>query len=142
MQSPLDLVMLVDDNETDNFISKRIIELTKFAAAVEVCDSGKRALKYLEAHAQQPEKLPTLILLDINMPVVDGFIFMYEFDMLPETIKRKCKVAVLSSSDNQRDIDRMIGNEYVIEFIKKPLTQPILETLSSRLAAHQGSSSR
>lgn len=135
MQSPLNLVMLVDDNETDNFISKRIIELTKFASGVEVCDSGKSALEYLQAHANQASKLPELILLDINMPVVDGFIFMYEFDMLPDPIKQKCKVAVLSSSDNQRDIDRMIGNEYVIKFIKKPLTQPVLEELSTQLAS-------
>lgn len=134
MQSPLNLVMLVDDNETDNFISKRIIELTKFASNIEICDSGKSALEYLEQHANIPDKLPDLILLDINMPVVDGFIFMYEFDMLPAPTKQKCKVAVLSSSDNQRDIDRMIGNEYVIKFIKKPLTQPVLEELSSELS--------
>ncbi len=131
MASPLPLVMLVDDNETDNFISKRIIELSKFANKVEVCDSGKSALSYLQSHAGQPDALPDLIFLDINMPVVDGFIFMYEFEMLPDTIKQKCRVAVLSSSDNQRDINRIVGNDYVIKFVQKPLTQLVLKELHS-----------
>jgi CheY-like chemotaxis protein len=57
----LDLVMLVDDNDTDNFISRRIIELSKFAKRVEVKNSGKSALQYLEENQNNPENLPDLI---------------------------------------------------------------------------------
>ena len=76
----LDLVMLVDDNDTDNFISKRIIEITKFSNRVEVKSSGKGALDYLKEHESEAENLPSIIFLDINMPVVDGFVFLYEFE--------------------------------------------------------------
>ncbi|HRG10580.1 MAG TPA: response regulator, partial [Cyclobacteriaceae bacterium] len=68
----IDLVLLVDDNDTDNFISKRIIEITKFARRVEVKSSGKGALDYLKQHQNETENIPNLIFLDINMPIVDG----------------------------------------------------------------------
>ncbi|MEP2773397.1 MAG: response regulator [Fulvivirga sp.] len=119
--------MLVDDNDTDNFISKRIIEITKFAQRVEVKNSGKSALDYLRENQDKIEDLPNLIFLDINMPIVDGFVFLYEFEKFNETIKDKCKVIILSSSDNKRDIDKIVNNNHVIKFITKPLTETALE---------------
>lgn len=123
----IDLVMLVDDNDTDNFISKRIIEITKFANRVEVKNSGKSALDYLRENQDNVENLPNLIFLDINMPIVDGFVFLYEFEKFNDLIKDKCKVIILSSSDNKRDIDKIVNNNHVIKFITKPLTETALE---------------
>lgn len=122
----IDLVMLVDDNDTDNFISKRIIEITKFASEVEVKNSGKKALDYLKEYQDDESKLPDLIFLDINMPIVDGFVFLYEFEKFNSLIKNKCKVIILSSSDNKRDIDKIVNNDHVIKFITKPLTETSL----------------
>jgi len=126
----IDLVMLVDDNDTDNFISRRIIEITKFAGDVVIKNSGKSALEYLEDHKTKHEKLPDLIFLDINMPIVDGFVFLYEFEKFDYSIKDKCKVIILSSSDNKRDIDKIVNNDHVIKFITKPLTEIALEEVS------------
>lgn len=134
MTSPsVDLVMLVDDNDTDNFISKRIIELTKFAKRIEIKNSGKSALQYLESEKDNDVNLPDLIFLDINMPIVDGFVFLYEFEKFPDNIKQKSRVIILSSSDNKRDIDRIVNNNYVIKFITKPLTDEVLKDLKSIL---------
>jgi CheY-like chemotaxis protein len=119
--------MLVDDNDTDNFISKRIIEITKFAKRVEVKNSGKSALDYLRENQDNADELPSLIFLDINMPIVDGFVFLYEFEKFNDLIKDKCKVIILSSSDNKRDIDKIVNNNHVIKFVTKPLTETSLE---------------
>ncbi len=127
----LDLVMLIDDNDTDNFISRRIIEITNFSKQVEIKSSGKSALEYLEEHKNNPEKLPDYIFLDINMPIVDGFVFLYEFEKFSANLKNKCKVIILSSSDNKRDIDKIVNNENVIKFITKPLTEEALEELKA-----------
>lgn len=132
---PVDLVMLVDDNDTDNFINKRIIELTNFASRIEIKNSGKSALEYLQAEQDNDDKLPDLILLDINMPIVDGFVFLYEFEHYPQKIKDKCKIAILSSSDNKRDIDKIVNNDFVIKFITKPLTEKALDEVKAILAA-------
>ena len=125
----IDLVLLVDDNDTDNFISKRIIEITKFARRVEVKSSGKSALDYLKQHQCEPENIPNLIFLDINMPIVDGFVFLYEFEKFNELVRSKCKVIILSSSDNKRDIDKIVNNNHVIKFITKPLTEVALDEI-------------
>ena len=74
-----------------------------------------------------PDNIPNLIFLDINMPVVDGFVFLYEFDKFNELVKSKTRIIILSSSDNERDIDRIVNNNHVINFITKPLTEVSLE---------------
>ena len=129
----VELVLLVDDNDTDNFISKRIIEITGFSGRVEVRNSGKLALDYLRENQDRLENIPNLIFLDINMPVVDGFVFLYEFDKFSEAVKSKVKIAILSSSDNKRDIDKIVNNDHVINFITKPLTEDSLEEVSKLL---------
>lgn len=127
----VDLVMLVDDNDTDNFISKRIIEITEFARHVEIKNSGKSALDYLAENENNLDKLPNIIFLDINMPIVDGFVFLYEFEKFSDAVRDKCKVIILSSSDNKRDIDKIVNNDHVIKFITKPLTENALNEIRS-----------
>lgn len=127
----LNLVMLIDDNDTDNFISKRIIELSQFAKSIEIKNSGRSALEYLDQYKDEPNLLPDLIFLDINMPIVDGFMFLYELETFPETVQKKCKVVILSSSDNKKDIDKIVSNDHVIKFITKPLTDQALRELKA-----------
>jgi CheY-like chemotaxis protein len=126
-------VLLVDDNDTDNFIHKRIIELAGFSKNIVVKNSGKSALEYLESNQVQPDSIPGVVFLDINMPIVDGFVFLFEYDNFPEEIKQKCKIVILSSSDNKKDIDRIVDNEYVVHFITKPLSEESLDELKGIL---------
>ena len=128
-ENAIDIAMLVDDNDTDNFISKRIIEITGFSQRVEVKNSGKSALDYLRENQNNADELPSVIFLDINMPIVDGFVFLYEFEKFNELVRNKCKVIILSSSDNKRDIDKIVNNNYVIKFITKPLTEVAFEEI-------------
>jgi CheY-like chemotaxis protein len=133
MKESIQLVMLVDDNDTDNFIHKRVIELTGFAKNIVVKNSGKSALEYLESNKNNIANLPDVIFLDINMPIVDGFVFLFEYENFPENLKQKCRIAILSSSDNKRDIDRIVDNEYVVNFITKPLSEEALSDLKKLL---------
>ncbi|TAH26337.1 MAG: response regulator [Cytophagales bacterium] len=114
--------MLVDDSDTDNFINKRVLELSKFTNQILIKNSGRNALEYLNDNENNPEKLPDIIFLDINMPIVDGFVFLYEFEDFSEKIKSHCKIIILSSSNSKKDIDRIIDNKYVVEFLTKPLS--------------------
>lgn len=123
------LVMLVDDNETDNFIHRRVLEMGNFSKNIIVKNSGKSALEYLEANQSNPELIPEVIFLDINMPIVDGFVFLFEFESFPDSIKNNSKIIVLSSSDNKKDIDRIVDNDYVIHFITKPLSEDSIAEL-------------
>ena len=76
-----------------------------------------------------PDAIPDIIFLDINMPIVDGFVFLYEYEKFSNSVKDKCRVIILSSSDNKRDIDKIINNDFVIKFVTKPLTEKTLEEI-------------
>lgn len=124
-------VMLVDDNDVDNYISQRIIELSNFSDKILVKNNGKSALEFLEEHQNNIDMLPDLIFLDISMPIVDGYVFLYEFEKYSDTLKNKSKVIILTSSDNKQDIDRMNDNEFVFKYVTKPLTEKTLDEIRS-----------
>ena len=110
-------VMLIDDNEIDLKINSKIISLANLFDEIILCQSGEEGLDYLTKYINQPEKLPDFILLDIQMPEMDGFEFLEEYKQLPT----KCPVAMLSSTLDFGDIKRAEANAYVVKLLKKPL---------------------
>jgi CheY-like chemotaxis protein len=125
------LVMLVDDNDTDNFLSKKIMEHVNFSENILIKNTGKSALEYLHQNQNDPNKIPDIIFLDINMPIVDGFVFLYEYENFPPQLHEKIKVVVLSSSNNKRDINQFLNNRFVHQFISKPLSEKALMELAA-----------
>lgn len=125
------LVMLIDDNDTDNFLSKKIMEHVKFADHILIKNTGKSALEYLLSHQDDLSKIPDIVFLDINMPIVDGFVFLYEYESFPPHLQEKIKVVILSSSNNKRDINRFLDNKFVHQFISKPLSEKALLELAT-----------
>jgi CheY-like chemotaxis protein len=126
-------VMLVDDNDVDNYISQKMIALSKFSKNILVKNNGKSALEFLEENQNNLELLPDIIFLDISMPIVDGYVFLYEFEKYSEVLKNKSKVVILTSSDNKQDIERMNDNEFVFKYVTKPLTEATLNEMRDLL---------
>lgn len=125
-----DLVMLVDDNDTYNFINRRILEKKQFAKSIQVQSSGIGALSYLEENLDTPGKLPDIIFLDVKMPLMNGHEFLFKLEQIIETVNgRKCKVVMLSSSGEEEDIRQSSGFRSVINYIQKPLTSEALDAL-------------
>ena len=122
-------VMLVDDNELDNFVNKKLIENEHFASQVLVQPSGNNALDYLKMHAGNPDEIPEIIFLDIMMPDLDGFGFLSEFEKLNDQVKEKSKIVMLSTSESFKDLNRANQNKYVYKFLNKPLNKPVLDAL-------------
>jgi len=127
-----DLVMLVDDNDTYNFINRRILEKKNFAKNIEVQSSGIGALSYLEEHLGSPSKLPDIIFLDIKMPLLNGHEFLFKLKQISEAVNNnnKCKVVMLSSSGDDDDINQAKKYPSVINFLQKPLTLEALDCLN------------
>ena len=123
--------MLVDDNDTDNLISRRVLELSGFAQKVLVENSGLAALAYLQAHKTHSNLLPDLIFLDINMPIIDGFGFLGELEKIAPALQKDVKVMILTSSDSAQDMRRIAGNARVLRFVTKPLSPSLLKDLNA-----------
>lgn len=122
-------VMLIDDNEIDLNINSKIIALTKLFEEIIICCSGEESLDYLNKHINDPEKLPDFILLDIQMPEMDGFEFLDHYDRLPKSFTNNCPMAMLSSTLDFGDIKRAEANRYVTKLLKKPLLPTELAAL-------------
>ena len=123
-------VLLVDDNEIDNFINERIINSSGFAEEVIVKNSSDAAIDFLKQNAGNPSALPKVVFLDLNMPVKDGFVFLNDFNALSDVVKENCKVIVLSSSISPEDINRASTNPFVFKYINKPLSEKYLEAVN------------
>jgi response regulator RpfG family c-di-GMP phosphodiesterase len=123
-------VMLVDDNEIDNIINEKIIEANNFAEKILVFQTGADSLKYLLDNQHDIESLPEIIFLDINMPVMDGFQYLEEFEKYNNNVKEKCRIIMLSSSISPRDIDRAASNIHVKKYLNKPLNIRYLSAIT------------
>ncbi|AOM75893.1 response regulator [Pedobacter steynii] len=132
MSSKYKRVMLIDDNEVDLKINSKIITISKLFDEIILCQSGEEALTYLNRNLQEEDKLPDFILLDIQMPEMDGFEFLEIFKQLPALITEKCIVAILSSTLDFGDIKKAEANPYVIRLFKKPLFPKELEEVLAK----------
>ena len=124
------IVLLIDDNDIDNFINERMITTNNFSSMVVVKNSGEAALEYLKENLENADMLPQVIFLDLNMPIMDGFGFLAEYEKLPDSIKSYSKVIVLSSSISPEDINRASTNPLVVKYVNKPLNEKYLEAIN------------
>jgi CheY-like chemotaxis protein len=129
VQTKYKRVLLIDDNEVDNFVNQKIISSTDFAESIIVKQSGQAGLDYLKSCTEE-NHLPDIIFLDILMPVMDGFEFLEQFESLPDNIKNKCKVIMLSTSESFRDLNRANKNKFVFKFLNKPLSEAMISAIN------------
>ena len=122
--------VLIDDSDIDLFIQRRFLEVYKFSQELVLYRSAEEALNWLKK--LNGESPPDVIFLDLNMPDIDGFSFLDNFDNLPEGIRQKSKIVVLTSSNNKKDRENVFNNKNVIHYITKPLKQSDIEELKKQ----------
>lgn len=118
-------IMLIDDNSMDNFINKSLMESCDFAGEIIVCETARQGLDLLSKN-----QLPQIIFLDINMPHMDGFEFLDEFEKLSPEVHNRCKIIMLSTSESFKDLNRANKNVFVKKFLNKPLTEDVLKAIN------------
>lgn len=123
----VDTTVLIDDSDIDLFIQRRFLEVYQFSKKLVSYKSAEEALAWLRAiNGEAP---PDIIFLDLNMPNIDGFGFLESFKTVPQKIREKSRIVVLTSSNSQKDRDLAFSYKNVIQFVTKPLKQSDIEEL-------------
>jgi CheY-like chemotaxis protein len=124
-------VLLVDDDSTNNFLNERLLRGLAVADHIVVATNGQEALNVLHQTAGSTQA-PTLILLDIQMPIMNGIEFLEAYQLLPPAQREATTVVVLTTSMDTRDLSRLDALPAAGR-INKPLTA---EKIAAALELH------
>lgn len=131
-------VLIIDDDEINNFVFEKVIKRSNIAGAAISIQSGSDALAYLQQTGSDPSvDPPELILLDINMPFMNGWEFLAHYRDLPLSFGKPPVIAVLSSSVYEADSERAEAEPEIHDYITKPLT---VENFTNLVKRHFSSS--
>jgi CheY-like chemotaxis protein len=126
----LNTILLVDDDEASNFLHSIFINKLDMDITINSALNGKEALDFILGKGQEQLELPCMVMLDLRMPVMDGWQFMKAYEeLVPKKLKDQITIVLVTISDNQEDKDKAISNEYIAEFSQKPLSDETFKAL-------------
>ena len=126
MKKKLGCILLVDDDEATNFLHKIVVQRSECTNHLEVALNGEEALQYLHSAYNDAHPRPDLILLDINMPIMNGWEFLDEYQKLKPEQKSKTVIVMLTTSLNPDDRQRSSEIPEINGFKNKPLDEEVL----------------
>ncbi|WP_181308700.1 response regulator [Rufibacter sp. XAAS-G3-1] len=136
-------IMLIDDDDTNNFLNQRLLNRMEITDKIREFRNGKQAFDYLyniSAEHYDPSSpdyfKPSLILLDINMPVMNGFEFLSLFEKLNAGFRKDIVLALLSTSEHSQDTERAAASN--IAYLTKPLTTQKMQDLLDAYFQEEG----
>jgi CheY-like chemotaxis protein len=130
MKKKFNCALLIDDDGTTNFINYRIVNALKLANQIQTEINGEKALNFLQFYAETHQNnSPELILVDLKMPVLDGFEFLQYMQIKKFANKENIKMIVLTTSMYHDDLKLL--KKFNVEYIMKPLTERKLAAVLS-----------
>ncbi|MBC6367857.1 response regulator [Algoriphagus sp. AK58] len=119
-------IFFIDDDAIVRMVGKKILKSIEFTKEVSQFENGKDAIEEIFSRIQQNKiKLtsePILVLLDINMPIMDGWDFLDEFCKLENSVKEKFLISIITSSIDTSDKEKAFSYPEVLDYISKPLS--------------------
>lgn len=131
MKKKVNNILLVDDDELTNFLHEKTLKKADVTDNILIALNGEAALDIIRKAFDDTKYslLPELIFLDINMPKMNGWEFIEEFQKLEANIKRKVIIVMLTASSNSDDKIKAASFPEITAFISKPLTVEIVNEL-------------
>jgi response regulator RpfG family c-di-GMP phosphodiesterase len=125
----LDCICIIDDDDIYTFLLKKTLLKSNICSNIKSFENGLVGLEGIKKMIENEETLPDLILLDINMPLFDGWEFLEEFKKLKHLISKPISIYIVSSSISQADINKAKFNEEVIDFLTKPIESSKIKSI-------------
>lgn len=122
-------IFLIDDNDIDIVVNTKLLKLANITSRIRSFSNGTDALNYISSNEEELNQYQNVILLDIQMPVYNGFDIFAKFMELSDEIRKQCKVFMLSSSIDRNDIKKAEENKEIIKVLEKPLDVYLLKRL-------------
>lgn len=119
----LKTLTIVDDDDIFVFLTTKIIEQTNLVDLIKGFGNGLDAINFLKENKNNVDALPDIILLDLSMPIMNGWQFLEEYNKLNPTIGKKITIYICSSSISPDDITRAKTISEVSDYIIKPITK-------------------
>jgi CheY-like chemotaxis protein len=123
--------LLIDDDEISNFLTATVLKNSGAFDQIRISSDGQEALDLLQSEQEVISQYPDLIMLDLNMPNMNGFTFLKKFRELPGPTQ-KSRIIVLSTTNFQEDFDYLQQFPEVEVFLQKPLTEESLQYVLDR----------
>ncbi|MFD2786353.1 response regulator [Hymenobacter rubripertinctus] len=124
-------IVLVDDNETTSFLNNRLLSRLNVAEQVHTFSKAEQAYQQIwggDKGVQPAPDAPELVFVDLKMPGMDGFEFLKLYSDLPESVREKTVMAVLTTSMHSADTAR-VAQYAGVEYLAKPLTEEKMDKL-------------
>jgi two-component system chemotaxis response regulator CheY len=122
-------VCIVDDDELFQFVMRQHFERLELVERIDKFSDGEQALNYIKSKLDHPDELPDLILLDVNMPFMDGWQFMREFVQLSLPQEKPIRIYILTSSTHESDLQRAKEFPGLSGYLVKPIGKNIIREL-------------
>ena len=117
------IIALIDDDKIFQLTASKTIKSTEITDRILQFLNGEEALKFLNQNIADPTSLPDYIFLDINMPFIDGWMFLDDFKIIKSKLTKPISIYMVSSSIDPRDMTRARSNENVKDYVVKPVTR-------------------
>ncbi|MEO9894321.1 response regulator [Aurantibacter sp.] len=125
---------IIDDDDIFIYGTKRIIQEVDFCEEILVFNNGQDALTEFINLTESGKELPSIIFLDLNMPIMNGWEFLEEFTKIENNNKDKVMVYIISSSVDPRDLERVGNYEIIHNYILKPFSAKDLQSILVNIA--------
>lgn len=125
-------IWVIDDDPIYQIIVKKIIEKSEMFTEIYSFKNGKDAIDNLYKSSENSESVPYIILLDINMPIMDGWEFMEELGLIKTNFNNEIVVYIVSSSIAIEDKNKSKSYENILGYLSKPINVNDLILIASR----------
>lgn len=121
--------IIIDDSQLDCFIGEKIIQNNGTLSSVKSFSQATEAFEFIKNSDHTVDAFITVIMLDIQMPIMNGFQFVEAFEKLPEDVKSNYAIFMFSSSINENDKNRMENHPSIRKFYSKPISKDIVASI-------------